>query len=271
MRRFVLHTLILFSPMAVAAPADDLLLQEALLRQYTTAEAEQRYNERKANPQAATDALGTGLSNLASRMYQRSRERVESASDRIETRERFKKAVLNDWDIVINSAEERRMLIELLEEMSNIEYWQATKRLVEYALWLRPGAQDVFPEPQEKAAAKLLRDKIHGRFTEGWAKNTLAKLYLVGRGVPRDETKARHLFESCANYTFANYSDTKVEDRVEIEARCGFNLARLHEKGWGVDVDPKKAEQIRNEAVTKYNKEKKTQLSAVQIEELIRP
>lgn len=268
---------LLFAPAAHADRAGDLMLQEALLRQYSTAEAEQRYEAYRKNPDAATQALGSGMSNLVGRMYQRSQERVAAAAAVQETRDRFWQAVLDGKDIYIRNADDRRLLVQLLEGKSNEGYWPATQRLVEYALWLRPGSEAVFEQPMEPQAAYLLRRAAYG--TEGhyeyWASGLLAKLYLVGRGVPRDEEEALRLFTYCAQGVgLVPASETAsggLEDTPAIRARCGFNAARIWEKGWGVDPDKAKAEKLRQDATATYNKFKKTQLSVAQVEETIRP
>lgn len=220
----------LFMLLASAAHADragDLMLQEALLRQYSTAEAEQRYEAYRKNPDAATQALGSGMSNLVGRMYQRSQERVAAAAAVEETRERFWQAVLAGKDIHIRNADDRRLLVQLLEGKSNEGYWPATQRLVEYALWLRPGSEAVFDKPMEPQAAYLLRRAAYGteRHYEYWASGLLAKLYLVGRGVPRDEEEALRLFTLCAQGVGqVQESDARggLEDKPAIRARCGF-------------------------------------------------
>ncbi len=268
---------LLFAPAAHADRAGDLMLQEALLRQYSTAEAEQRYEAYRKNPDAATQALGSGMSNLVGRMYQRSQERVAAAAAVQETRDRFWQAVLDGKDIQLRNGDDRRLLVQLLEGKSNEGYWPATQRLVEYALWLRPGSEAVFEQPMEPQAALLLRRAAYG--TEGhyeyWASGLLAKLYLVGRGVPRDEEEALRLFTLCAQGVGQIQSSGGalggLEDTAAIRARCGFNAARIWEKGWGVDVDTAKADKLRQDATAFYNKIKSSQLSVAQVEETIRP
>lgn len=278
MRRLIPLVLpLLFAPAAHADRAGDLMLQEALLRQYSTAEAEQRYEAYRKNPDAATQALGSGMSNLVGRMYQRSQERVAAANAVQETRDRFWQAVLDGKDIYLRNADDRRLLVQLLEGKSNEGYWPATQRLVEYALWLRPGSEAVFEQPMEPQAAYLLRRAAYG--TEGnyeyWASGMLAKLYLVGRGVPRDEEEALRLFTLCAmGVGLVQASETArggLEDTPAIRARCGFNAARIWEKGWGVDADKAKADKLRQDATAHYNKMNKTQLTVAQVEETIRP
>ena len=267
---------LLFAPAAHADRAGDLMLQEALLRQYSTAEAEQRYEAYRKNPDAATQALGSGMSNLVGRMYQRSQERVAAAAAVQETRDRFWQAVLDGKDIQLRNGDDRRLLVQLLEGKSNEGYWPATQRLVEYALWLRPGSEAVFEQPMEPQAAYLLRRAAYG--TEGhyeyWASGLLAKLYLVGRGVPRDEEEALRLFTRCAEgigQLSSSGLQGGLEDRPAIRARCGFNAARIWEKGWGVDPDKEKADKLRQDATAHYNKMNKTQLTVAQVEETIRP
>lgn len=274
--RPVLLLPLLFAPAAHADRAGDLMLQEALLRQYSTAEAEQRYEAYRKNPDAATQALGSGMSNLVGRMYQRGQERVAAANAVQETRERFWQAVLDGKDIHIRNADDRRLLVQLLEGKSNEGYWPATQRLVEYALWLRPESEAVFEQPMEPQAAYLLRRAAYG--SEGnyeyWASGMLAKLYLVGRGVPRDEEEALRLFTLCAQGVGQIQSSGArggLEDKAAIRARCGFNAARIWEKGWGVDADPAQADKLRQDATAFYNKIKSSQLSVAQVEETIRP
>lgn len=273
-RLIVLFIPLLLVPAVQADRAGDQMLQEALLRQYSTAEAEQRYEAHRKNPDAATQALGSGMSNLVGRMYQRSQERVAAAAAEEETRALFWQAVLDGKNIQINTADERSLLVSMLEEKSNEGYWPATQRLVEYALWLRPGSEAIFNQPMEPQAAYLLRRAtygINGNY-ENWATGMLAKLYLVGRGVPRDEEEALRLFSLCASGA-GHIQDAKggLEDELAIRTGCAFNAARMVEKGWGVDPDKTRADQMREEATTYYNTHNKTQLTVAQVEETVKP
>lgn len=251
-------SLLLLSPYCANA-VDDIELQRSLLRQYNTAEAERRYEAYKSNPNAAVDALNSGLSNLVNRMYQRGMAEARENA-RIEDRRFHYNHVINfRQPIEVNSQEDAQILVDELWKKSSINNeWFATKLLVEYALWIAPDAERVFPEPDPALAAAILRDKVFNpdpNERESWAANELAKLYLTGDGVPRDELAAFQLLSRCAESSPAGalYGGTKrTEDPSIAETRCLLNLASLYEHGWGVDADTKKAETLREQARQRF-------------------
>ena len=251
-------SLLLLSPFGANA-TDDIELQRALLRRHTTAEAERRYEAYKSNPDAAVDALNSGLSNLANRMYQRGMAEARESA-RIEDR-RFHYNHVIDFrqPIDINSREDAQILLDVLWKKSDTNNeWFATKLLVEYALWIAPDAERVFPEPDPALAAAILRDKVFNpnpKNRQSWAANQLAKLYLMGDGVPRDELAAFQLLSRCAESSPAGAlygHTTRTEDPSIAETRCLLNLANMYEYGWGIDADAKKAEALREEARQRF-------------------
>lgn len=258
-----------------ADAAGDQMLQEALLRQYTTAEADRRFEEHRRNPDAATKALGSGVSNLVSRMYQRELQRQAVAEQEADIWNTYWFTIDNGKEVTVNNENERRILLEMLETNSRKGYWRASQRLVEYALWLHPDGPTIFPgQPRDDEAALILRRKAYWRDDkrELWAVNMLAKLYLVGRSVRKDEEEALRLFNWCANDTGENMVEkSDQEDQVTIRTRCSYNAARMVEMGWGVDADPAKAKAMREQAAAFYNGKKNTQFDVAQLEEKIRP
>lgn len=251
--------ILLFSPFCANA-GDDIELQRALLRRHNTAEAERRYEAYKSNPNAAVDALNSGLSNLANRMYQRGMAEARENARLEDRRFHYNHVVNFKQPIDINSREDAQILLDVLWKKSDTKNeWFATKLLVEYALWIAPNAEQVFPEPDPALAAAILRDKVFNpnpKKRESWAANQLAKLYLTGDGVPRDEQAAFQLLIRCAESSPAGelFGDTKrTEDPRVAETRCRLNLANMYEHGWGIDVDAKKAEALREEARQRFN------------------
>jgi hypothetical protein len=263
-------------PAAARADAEgDRMLKESLLRQYTSSEADRRFDEYQRNPDAATKALGSGLSNLVSRMYQRELQRQAVAEQEADIWNTYWFAIDSGKEVTVSNENERRILIEMLETNSKKGYWRASQRLVEYALWLHPDGPTIFPgQPRDDEAALILRRKAYWRDDkrELWAVNMLAKLYLVGRGVEKDEEEALRLFNWCANDKGENrIARSDEEDQVTIRTRCSFNAARMVEKGWGVDADPAKAKAMREQAAAFYNSKNKSQHDVAKLEEMIRP
>jgi TPR repeat protein len=239
---------------------DDISLQQALLRRHTSAEAEARYEAYKANPNYAVDAFNAGLSNLASRMYQRGMAKQAAKAAEQERRDHSRHVLDHNQPIDINSRSDGQLLADLLWRRSDGDNeWFATELLVKYALGQAPGDEFVFPEPDPAFAAALLREKTFSadpKERESWAPLQLATLYLTGDGVPRDEAAAVQILTRCAESSPAGLQFGNRE-RTELpafnEMKCRLLLATVHENGWGVDRDEKKAQALRESATQLYN------------------
>lgn len=247
--------------------ADEASRKEALLRQYSTSEAEARFEEYRRNPDAATQALGSGLSNLANRMYQRGMERQRAEEAAKEERRNLLRAIQAGKQLVPTNAEERDLLLSVLEE--NWDDPAASRLRAELMLGLRPTSSRVYGNRNMDAeAAALLRAHVYStRKPEGWAVNLLAKLYLTGRGVPRDEGEAWRLLALCA----AGEANHPTEADGVVRARCKLTQAAMTENGWGVDADAKRATALREAAAADYNKAKGTTLSVERVTEVVQP
>ena len=57
-------------------------------------------------------------------------------------------------------------------------------------------------------------------------------MYQVGRGVPKDEGKARHLVDVCVDIR-----RTPVDNTLAEEVGCSLLLSRMRGKGWAGPVD----------------------------------
>lgn len=273
MHRF--HALLLAALLAPAAHADRIAdeasRQEALLRRYSTSEAEERMDAQRANPDAATQALGAGMNNLMNRMYRRAmaqqpdRRRLTEA----ELRDSYWRAIQNGEDIIPREDRETGILFQLLHNKHYAGEWQATQRLVELQLGMRPGAEVLGPgrTGPEHATANLFAVTSGYDKLQGWALNLLGKLYLAGVGVPRDESEAYRLFRYCAE----SAPIPNTEDITTIRTRCRFNLATMIEQGWAVDANPAQAKALREYAVKTYNQAAGTSLSLEKLEQRIQP
>lgn len=159
-----------------------------------------------------------------------------------DTATRFWQAVMAGEDVVVTGNSDRQLLLTLLQQRSAQGQWQATQRLAELMLGLRAHAAAVFPVAQDAEAAALLRRKAYGLDgREAWAVELLGRLYLAGRGVPRDEEEALRLFSLCAGTA----EGAAGEDLDAVRRLCRARQALLLERGWGTAVDAKKAAALR--------------------------
>lgn len=231
----------------VAADAlDNTLKKEALLRGYTTVEAERRYDEYRRNPQAHVDALGKGVGNLVNNMYQRQAAR-DAATGRIWDEMWSAVQAGKDYPVYTpaEGAELKRML-DVQMKRTDGGAVTASRRLVEYALHIRPYAEFIFPQQDYAYAAAQLRQHAYGKNGDAWSANMLAKLYLLGLGVPKDEGEAMALV---TRYGHAVGLDKKT---LDDDARCAMTRVRMLEEGWGVQKDAKKAEEYLQMTMERY-------------------
>lgn len=160
---------------------------------------------------------------------------------------RYWQAVIAGEDVTVTGDSDRQLLLTLLQQRSAQGQWQATQRLAELMLGLRADAAAVFPVAQDAEAATLLRRKAYGLDgREAWAVELLGRLYLAGRGVPRDEEEAWRLFSQCAGTP----EGAAGEDLDAVRRLCQARQALLLERGWGTAADAKKAAALRAGAST---------------------
>lgn len=226
----------------------------------------------RRNPDAANQALGAGMNNLMNRMYRRAmaqqpdRRRLTDA----ELRDAYWRAIQNGEDIIPREDREIGILFQLLHTKHYAGEWQATQRLVELELGMRPGGAEALGPGRtgpEIATARLFDVTSGYEKLQGWALNLLGKLYLTGVGVPRDEAEAYRLFRNCAE----SAPIPNTEDITTIRTRCRLNLATMMEQGWAVDANPANAKALREYAVKTYNEAAGTRLSLEKLEQGIQP
>lgn len=233
-------------PAGADALLDNTLKKEALLRGYTTVEAERRYEEYRRNPQAHVDSFNKGIGNLVNNMYQRQAAR-DAATGRVW--DEMWSAVQAGKDYPVYSraegAELKRMLDTQLTRSDGGEVL-ARRRLIEYALHVRPHAEFIFPQPDYVYAATQLRQRTYSREGDAWSANNLAKLYLLGLGVPKDEGEALRLV---TRHGHAVGTDRKT---IDDDVRCALTRVRMLEEGWGVQKNPKQAAEYLEMTLGRY-------------------
>lgn len=280
-RPFLLSLLLAASTLLTAKPAqadalENQIRKESLLRRYSSSEAESRYENYRRNNAAATQALGTGLTNLTGRLFQRSQEVIKEAERNRDLWEDMWFTVDSGKPVVVRNAEEGRIMAEMLQT-NHLHSWRAAKLLAEHALWLHADSPLVFAQPQEAEVAAMLRRKAYGlEARQFWAINMLGKMYLAGVGVPRDEEEALRLFTECASIDmgpqFGQVRNSNSAEKIgTVHAQCLLNAASIHENGWGVLPDQQKAAELRNQAATAYNKTNSTGWNAAELIARLQP
>ncbi len=257
------------------AHADSLenqIRQESLLRRYSSSEAASRYENYRRDNDAASKALGDGLTNLTSRLARGSMEAYREAERSRDQWEDMWFAVHSSKPMKARNAKEGRLMAAMLR--TNQEHsWLAAKLMVEHMLWLHEDSPLVFEKPLEQEAAMLLRYKSHGLARrQAWSANMLGKMYLAGVGVPRDEEEALRIFMTCGwseNNTDPGLS--RAEDPSAVQAQCLLNAATIHEQGWGVLPDAQQAAALREQAAAAYNKDHKYTVSAASVAAEVKP
>lgn len=229
---------------ALADALGNQLKKEALLRGYTTAEAERRYEAYQRDPQAHITALNKGLGNLVNNIYQR--QAAQAAATK-QLWDEMWEAIRRGQDYPIHSAAEgaelRRMLDVQATRTDGGEQL-ARRRLVEYALHVRPGSEHLFLQPDAAYAAAQLRGPAFDQ--DAWSANLLAKLYLLGLGVPKDEAEALRLVTRFGNRLGV------VKKAMDDDARCALTRVRMLEEGWGTQQDSAAAASYLEATLNRY-------------------
>lgn len=257
---------------ACADALENQIRQESLLRRYSSSEAASRYENYRRDNNAATQALGDGLTNLTSRLAQRSMEAYREAERSSDQWESMWFAVHSSRPVKATNAKEGRLMAEMLR--ANQEHsWLAAKLMVEHMLWLHEDSPLVFEKPLEEEAAMLLRNKSHGLARrQAWSANMLGKMYLAGAGVPRDEEEALRIFMTCGKAERnTDPGLSRAEDPSAVQAQCLLNAATIHEQGWGVLPDAQQAAALREQAAEAYNKDHKYTVSAASVAAEVKP
>jgi hypothetical protein len=250
-----------------AATADEIR-REALLRGYTTADAEARYkalqNRSVTASTPAAQAMASGLAALAANAQKRMDEDQR-------TRERLWLLLENDLDVPMQTRADLEALQNLLNGHVDPDDYNiaARRRMVEFALHQRRHAQHFFASPNPARAAEILRRNAYSaRHFYPWSAMTLAKLHLVGRGVPRDEGEALRLVGLCETARPGNF--TKPQMIPGDVVACLLLKAHMHRSGWGGPPDEAAAARAERAAEAAYAQAAGRRLSAAELAPLFR-
>lgn len=246
----------------------DQIVRESLLRRYTTGEAQRRYDARQlSTPTPAAGAVGA-LGNMFGRMAAQQQERTQL----INTVNLYlrRDAELDLSDERIASAVKH---VLARDDDGEVYEWFARKRIVEYELHQRPGSEVMFKQPNPRSAAERLRTPAYAGATDGYqprAAMMLARLYLIGYGVPRDPTEALDLLEGCAEVGRFNAGRPKqpgVTPKFSDPdfVACHVTLARLHRSALGTEGNTKLADEHMNRAREIHEKATRKRLSDDQL------
>lgn len=253
---------------AQAAATRDEITREALLRGYTTADAEARYkasqNSRVTASTPAANALASGLGVLAANAQKR-------IDDENRNNDRMWDLLEADLDVPMQTRGELDALQKLLDGHVDPQDYNiaARRRMVEFALHQRRHSQHFFPTPDPARAAEILRRNAYSaQHFYPWSAMTLAKLYLTGRGVPRDEGEALRLVSLC--WTALPGKFTKPQMIPGDVVACMLLKARMHRNGWGAPPDEAAATGAERAAETHYANATGRRLTAAELAPLFR-
>jgi hypothetical protein len=246
------------------ADTRDDITRQALLRGYTTQEAQARYDalQRGTQPNQAGVAMAAGVSGLAAA----AQKRMDAARTQDDA---MFNAVEAGLDYPIKTTGERDAMRSMLERNAfGADYnFASRRRLIELALHARRYGQEIFERRDPLYAARLLRmnaydDKGYGP----WSALTLAKLYLADGQIPRDEAEAARLVEECAQ----GKSTRLVGDHRPDHIGCNLLLSDMHRNGWAFDRSTAKADEILQGAHQLYRMHFKGSVTDEQLRALFR-
>jgi len=256
------------APARAAATADQLV-RESLLRGYTTQDAERRYrdlqNRQNTASTPAANAMASGLGALAANMEKRMKE----SNDRFD---RFYALMEAGLDVPMQIQSDLDTVQKMFATVVDADDYNMAvrRRLVEYALHQRQRSDKVFATRDPARAAQVLRRNSYepDQFSP-WSAHMLAKLYLTGNGVPRDEGEAFYLLSLCGN-TPARFVDS-VRWSIPADAlSCYLTLAQALRFGWGTPINVARADTIETQVVKDYRDMTGKQLNVTQLREVLR-
>jgi hypothetical protein len=225
---------------SISAHADtrDDITRQALLRGYTTQEAQARYDalQRSSQPNQAGVAMAAGLSGLAAAAQKRM-DAQKSQDDAMFN------AVEAGLDYPIKTTGERDAMRSMLERnaLADDYNFATRRRLIELALHARRYGQEMFERRDPLYAARLLRMNAYDNDGYGpWSALTLAKLYLADGQIPRDETEAARLVEECAQGKRTKLVGNHTPDVIG----CNLLLSDMYRNGWAFERDTAKADAV---------------------------
>ncbi len=239
-RFFVLFILLTIN-IANAAQNPNDPHKQALLKAYNTAEAERRYAEFIRNPQAHITASNTALGNLVGNLAARAQKNMDE-SNRIYYG--MYDAVALDLEYPLKTTGDVKAMKDMLLLNAKVDKegyrYFARKRLIEYALQLRPHSDQFFKGVNyDYAVTELRKNAYFGIEEDGswdffpWSAYMLGNLYLTGQGVPMDEAEALRLINRCITDTSRKEDYDDNPDKI----KCLLTRSQMHLYGWGVLVD----------------------------------
>lgn len=215
-----------------AAATADELTRQALLRGYTTAEAQRRYDELRNSGASASTAPGqaaaAGLGALAANIQRRQNE--QNAAD-----ERIWTYLDRGLDVPLETRGDADALNKLLRRNAEDADYNiaARRRIVEYALHQRAHSKQFFEQRDPGYAAAMLRRNAYADLDfDPWSALMLAKLYLGGVGVPQDEGEALYLVELCQQRVLQLFKNT-----LSGTMGCHVLRAQMQRNGWSGPAD----------------------------------
>ncbi len=226
-----------------AAATGDQILREALLRGYTTQEAERRYVATRresagAVPPAQAGGVGASLGNLGNALGAMAARNQERANAERGLYLAMDAAVEKRLEYPLGTVRDAETMKRVLESRSAQDDKWAQRRMVEYMLHQRPYAEYFYEKPDYAQAVTWLRPFAYGGFQrETWALLSMAKLYIAGKGVPQDEGEAMRLAETCSAPEFVRMGP----EAADIIG-CRVLLVNMHRNGWGFPANEKAAE-----------------------------
>jgi len=232
----VIGTLLVMAATAAVANERDASTRQALLRMYTTAEAQARYDamQRSTQPNQAGVAMAAGVSGLAAA----AQKRLEAARTQDDAMFNVVEAGL---DYPIKTVGDRDAMREMLDRnaFGKSYNFSTRRRLVELALHARRYGPQMFERRDPVYAARLLRMNAYDNEGYGpWSALTLAKLYLADAQIPRDETEAARLLEQCAQ----GKSTQLIGDHTPDVIGCHLLLSDMYRNGWSFERSAENAE-----------------------------
>lgn len=253
---------------ARAAATADEIKREALLRGYTTAEAEARYKASLNRSITASTPVANALTSSLGVLAANAQKRID---DDRRNSERMWALLEADLDVAVETRADQEALKDLLDAHVDPEQYNiaARRRMVEFALHQRRYAQHFFPTANPVRAAEILRRNAYSaRHFYPWSAMTLAKLHLTGRGVPRDEGEALRLVSLCETARPGNFP-VKQSIPGDIVA-CLLLKARMHRNGWAEAPNEAAAARAERAAESTYAAATGRRLSAADLAALFR-
>ncbi len=256
------------APARAAATADQIT-REALLRGYTTQDAERRYKELQNRQVTASTPGAKAMASSLGAMAANMEKRMKESNDRFD---RFYALMEAGLDVPMQIQSDLDTVQKMFADVVDSDDYNMAvrRRLVEYALHQRQLSSRVFPTRNPARAAQVLRLNAYDpdQFYP-WSAHMLAKLYLTGNGVPRDEGEAFFLLSLCGN-TPARFVDAVSWSIPADTLGCYLTLAQALRFGWGTAVNAGRADTIEAQVAKDYRAMTGKQLTINELREILR-